>query len=98
MRAADQANAKARSGAGFKGEFYRQCRQWHGYLSAFAFLALAFFAITGLLLNNPTWLSSDLPPEPQISNLTLPAPDLAQAKASADPAKALAQAVGAHAK
>lgn len=40
----------------WKIEFYRQCRLWHGYLSAFAFLSLMFFSLTGLLLNHPDWL------------------------------------------
>ena len=33
----------------------RQCRVWHGYLSAASFLALLFFATTGLVLNHPEW-------------------------------------------
>src|SRR4051794_39740231 len=36
-------------------------RTWHGYLSAFAFLVLIFFAATGILLNHPT-LSQAKPP------------------------------------
>jgi hypothetical protein len=39
--------------------FYTQCRRWHGYLSAFAFLVLIFFSATGILLNHPDWLTSD---------------------------------------
>jgi hypothetical protein len=38
-----------------KGAFYRFARMAHGYLSAFAFVALIFFAGTGLLLNHPEW-------------------------------------------
>jgi hypothetical protein len=98
MRAADEPKTPARSGATLKGEFYRQCRLWHGYLSAFAFLALAFFAFTGLLLNNPTWLATALPAEPTISTVVLPAPVLVQAKASQDPTRVLAEALGARAK
>ena len=30
----------------WKVNFYRQCRLWHGYLSAFAFIALMFFSLT----------------------------------------------------
>ena len=36
-------------------DFYRHARYVHGWLSAFAFLILMFFALTGLLLNNPNW-------------------------------------------
>lgn len=39
-------------------DFYRHARYVHGWLSAFAFLALVFFSVTGLLLNNPTWFES----------------------------------------
>lgn len=43
----------------WKINFYRQCRLWHGYLSAFAFIALMFFSLTGILLNHPEWLRRD---------------------------------------
>lgn len=36
-------------------DFYRHARYVHGWLSAFAFLALVFFSATGLLLNHPDW-------------------------------------------
>lgn len=39
----------------------RLLRSWHGYLSAFSFLILLFFAVTGILLNHPT-LSQAKPP------------------------------------
>ena len=39
--------------------FYRQCRLWHGWLSAFAFITLMFFSATGLLLNHPEWFAGD---------------------------------------
>ncbi len=39
-----------------RGAFYRVCRMLHGYLSAAAFLALLFFAGTGILLNHPEWM------------------------------------------
>lgn len=38
-----------------KRDFYRHARYVHGWLSAFAFLALFFFSLTGLLLNHPDW-------------------------------------------
>ena len=36
-------------------DFYRHARYVHGWLSAFAFLTLLFFSVTGLLLNHPEW-------------------------------------------
>ena len=42
-------------------DFYRYCRLLHGWLSAFAFIALCFFAVTGLLLNHPDWIEASQP-------------------------------------
>lgn len=88
------AKPKAKKPINWKAEIYRQSRTWHGYLSAFAFLALIFFAITGLLLNHPEWTTSDkeLPSKDQA--VTLSAEELAKAKAAEDPSRALAAAVG----
>ena len=36
-------------------DFYRHARYVHGWLSAFAFIVLIFFSLTGLFLNNPNW-------------------------------------------
>jgi hypothetical protein len=44
-----------------KQDFYRYCRLVHGWLSAFAFLILCFFSITGILLNHPDWASESVP-------------------------------------
>ncbi|NNP67485.1 PepSY-associated TM helix domain-containing protein [Acinetobacter sp. Ac_5812] len=52
-------------------DFYRHARYVHGWLSAFAFIVLIFFAATGLLLNNPDWFKSST--DEQIVKLTLPA-------------------------
>ncbi|ENX33623.1 hypothetical protein F889_02286 [Acinetobacter colistiniresistens] len=52
-------------------DFYRHARYVHGWLSAFAFIVLIFFAATGLLLNNPDWLKSSK--DEQTVKLTLPA-------------------------
>jgi hypothetical protein len=46
--------------------FYRQCRLWHGYLSAFAFIALLFFAVTGVALNHPNWFGARAPRSPPV--------------------------------
>lgn len=80
--------------ASWKGEFYRQSRAWHGYLSAFAFLALIFFAGTGLLLNHPEWSASRGDRPSQDRTFTLPRADLDRARDAADPARALAAVVG----
>jgi uncharacterized protein len=40
-------------------DFYRHARYVHGWLSAFAFIVLFFFALTGLFLNNPAWFESN---------------------------------------
>lgn len=46
-------------------------RMLHGYLSAFAFIALMFFSLTGLLLNHPQWLASkDSAPSENIVSLS----------------------------
>jgi hypothetical protein len=74
--------------------FYTQCRNWHGYLSAFAFLMLMFFSATGILLNHPDWLVG-AESEPQTARAQIQAADIAAARASTDPAAALG-ALAAH--
>ena len=74
-----------------KGAFYRLCRMLHAYLSAFAFLALIFFSVTGLLIDHPEWLQrrgkeTDL-------KLMVPPAILAKAVKAKDPDAALAAAV-----
>lgn len=44
-----------------KQDFYRYCRLVHGWLSAFAFLILCLFSVTGLLLNHPDWPITQAP-------------------------------------
>ena len=44
-----------------KQDFYRYSRLVHGWLSAFAFLILCFFSITGILLNHPEWATESVP-------------------------------------
>ena len=38
-------------------DFYRHARYVHGWLSAFAFIVLVFFSLTGLFLNHPEWFN-----------------------------------------
>jgi hypothetical protein len=91
--AAAKAAPRAKAGAkGFdRGAFYRLCRMLHAYLSAFAFLALIFFAGTGLLINHPDWIPAK--PHETEARLSVPAAALAAAARAADPAAALAEAV-----
>lgn len=89
-----KADAK-RPRASLKGEIYRQSRLWHGYLSAFAFLALIFFAATGLILNHPEWFPSRPDPRPVERTVTLSPAELSAAQVAPDPAKALTTAVAA---
>jgi hypothetical protein len=86
---AKAATRKASPAPGFdRGAFYRLCRMLHAYLSAFAFIALIFFSITGLLLDHPDWLAGRAR-ETEV-RLTIPAAVLAQAKAAKDPNAVLA--------
>lgn len=92
---ADAKPKPAKTPINWKVEIYKQSRAWHGYLSAFAFLALIFFSITGLLLNHPEWTATTREQPSKEVVVTLAAEALAQARAAKDPSKALAQAVGA---
>jgi hypothetical protein len=81
--------------AKWKGVLYRQARDWHGYLSAFAFLALIFFALTGLLLNHPEWFAGRPDPASKDVTVQLAPAELAAARKAKDPARAFADVVGA---
>jgi hypothetical protein len=74
-----------------KAAVFRLCRMLHAYLSAFAFLALIFFSATGVLLNHPEWFEGYQPAERHAAFTLAPA-ELAAAKASKDPGRALAAA------
>lgn len=81
-------DAPTRSASSLKGVVYRQARLWHGWLSALAFLALMFFAATGLLLNNEDWLKAEA--EKRVQTVTFTPADLARAQAARNPDRALA--------
>lgn len=86
--------AKSKPQAGFdRGAFYRLCRMLHAYFSAFAFLALIFFSVTGVMLNHPDWFEA-LTAKETVVEVTAPASEIAAAKALADPGPALVAAVG----
>lgn len=80
---------ETRSSSSLKGAVYRQARLWHGWLSALAFLALMFFAATGLLLNNEDWLKAE--PAKTVRAVAFTPAELAAAKAAPDPQNALAR-------
>lgn len=88
----DDASARPRA-VNWKATLYRQSRAWHGYLSAFAFLALIFFALTGLLLNHPEWIGSSGERPSKDFTVQLAAPEIATAQKAKDPARALGEAV-----
>lgn len=75
-----------------KGAFYRTSRMLHAYISAFAFLALMFFSVTGILLNHPTWLQGEARAEQSVT-AQIPAADIAAALKADDPPSALADTV-----
>ncbi len=74
-----------------KSDFYRHARHVHAWISAFAFLALIFFAGTGLLLNHPDWFARKIPDS--TLQLTLPAAVISQARAQENPAPLLLAAI-----
>ncbi|HEX5264148.1 MAG TPA: PepSY-associated TM helix domain-containing protein [Phenylobacterium sp.] len=66
------------------GELYRQLRLWHGYLSAFVFLAVIFVAATGLLLNRPGLIKTHVE-GPTERRLVLTPEERAELRASSAP-------------
>lgn len=82
-----------RDTSGNRSWLYRQSRMLHAYLSAFAFLTLMFFSVTGLLLNHPEWFEGTKG-KPLESRIVLPAGELKAALAQPEPGRALAHRVG----
>jgi len=78
-----------------KGEIYRLARDWHGYLSALAFLALIFFAGTGILLNHPGLLQGEAQATVETA-FTLSADQIAAVRAATEPGRELARIAGDH--
>lgn len=74
------------------GAFYRLMRDWHGYFSAFAFLALMFFAATGILLNHPGLLSGKAKPLRE-TTVTLGPDQIGRIKGAQEPGRELAAIV-----
>lgn len=90
---ADAKPKAAKKPINWKAEIYRQSRTWHGYLSAFAFLTLIFFAITGLLLNHPEWFEAKGEQPSKDRTIQLAPADVATAQKAADPSRALTELV-----
>jgi hypothetical protein len=72
-----------------KSEFFRWCRIIHGWLSAFAFLLLLFFSVTGILLNHPEW-GNGSKIKPVEKQFTLSAKQIEVIHSAQVPAEALA--------
>lgn len=72
-------------------DFYRHARYVHGWLSAFAFIVLMFFALTGLFLNNPKWFK---PTETETTNsITLSAAILSHIRHQENPSTEILAAI-----
>jgi hypothetical protein len=70
-----------------KGGALRLIRDWHGYLSAAAFMVILFFAVTGVLLNHPNLFPG--PGVPYREKVYfLPPADLAKVNAAEDKERA----------
>lgn len=76
----------------FRVGFYRQCRIWHGYLSAVAFVALIFFSLTGIFLNHPEWFAGE-GAGPIERSLKIPNQSLVEALKQPDIPRVLAQSL-----
>ncbi len=92
MKAETATSARAGRKGFDKGGFYRTSRMLHAYISAFAFLALMFFSLTGILLNHPAWLHGEARAEQSVT-AQIPGADIAAALKTADAPRALAEAV-----
>ncbi|RZG85854.1 hypothetical protein EXE10_08695 [Acinetobacter sp. WCHAc060033] len=66
-------------------DFYRHARYVHGWLSAFAFIVLIFFSVTGLLLNHPEWFTPSK--DENTETITLPPQLLTQIKGEENPSQ-----------
>ena len=65
---------------------FRLAREWHGYLSAIAFVALLFFSATGIVMNHPNITDSHLPDLIQ-RPFTLSPAEIAAIRANPDPGR-----------
>lgn len=93
MTPSHQSNTKPSAAAvklnAFKLTLNRFSRAVHAYLSAFAFITLIFFAVTGLLLNHPEWFAKADRPE-EISEIVLDPAALDRLSIDVEPGEAIA--------
>lgn len=66
-------------------DFYRHARYVHGWLSAFAFIVLIFFSLTGIFLNHPDWFKSNN--DERVVKLTLPSSMISSLQAQENPSQ-----------
>jgi hypothetical protein len=74
---------------------FRLAREWHGYLSAIAFVALLFFSATGIVMNHPTITDGHLPDLIQKPFMLSPA-EIAAIRANPDPGQTLVKTAERH--
>jgi hypothetical protein len=86
--------AKVRS-APDKAALFRLTREWHGYLSAVAFVALIFFSATGIVMNHPSLTDNHLPDLIQKPFLMSPA-EIAEIRTNKDPGQTFVKVVESH--
>jgi hypothetical protein len=67
---------------------FRLVREWHGYLSAVAFVCLLFFAATGIVMNHPGLTDNHLPDLIQKPYTLTPA-EIEAIRANPDPGQTL---------
>lgn len=78
-----------------RGALLRLAREWHGYLSAVAFVALIFFSATGIVMNHPSLTDNHLPDLIQKPFVLTP-DERAEVKTAADPGQAFVKIVERH--
>ena len=74
---------------------FRLAREWHGYLSAIAFVALLFFSATGIVMNHPNITDGHLPDLIQ-KPFTLSPAEIAAIRANPDPGQTLVRTAERH--
>ena len=92
--AIEQAKARA-APAVSRSAFFRLAREWHGYLSAIAFVALLFFSATGIVMNHPNITDGHLPDLIQ-KPFTLSPAEMAAIRANPDPGQTLVMTAERH--
>lgn len=92
--AAEPAKVRANP-ASSRPALFRLAREWHGYLSAIAFVALLFFSATGIVMNHPNITDGHLPDLIQ-KPFRLSPEEIAAIRANADPGQTLVRTAERH--